>query len=140
MKKFTGDIIISHMCTKNHMMYGSWDTEWDRQNFLSFWGISWPFFHTPNPSPSITLMILKIKILKKKHRKKRLEILSFHTYICIINEDHMMCGSWNIRRDRQKCLSFWEVFCLFSPLTMQKIKILKFKKHLEILSSYTLAP
>ena len=38
MKKFAGDIIL-HMCTKNHnhIIYSSWDTEWDRQNFLSFW-------------------------------------------------------------------------------------------------------
>ena len=37
-KKKPGDIIILHMCTKNydHMMYGSWDMEWNRQNFLSF--------------------------------------------------------------------------------------------------------
>ena len=33
MRKFAGDIIILDKCTKNHnhMMYGSWDTEWDRQ-------------------------------------------------------------------------------------------------------------
>ena len=33
----SGDIIL-HMCTTNddHMMYGSWDMEHDRQNFLSF--------------------------------------------------------------------------------------------------------
>ena len=38
MKKITGDIIILHMCTinENHMMYGSWDMECDRQNVLSF--------------------------------------------------------------------------------------------------------
>ena len=38
MKKFAGDIIILHMCTKNHnhMMHASWDMECDRQNFLSF--------------------------------------------------------------------------------------------------------
>ena len=38
MQKTTWDIIILHMCTKNydHMMYGSWDMEWNRQNFLSF--------------------------------------------------------------------------------------------------------
>ena len=37
MKKIAGDILIWHMCTKNynHMMYGSWDTEWDRQNLFS---------------------------------------------------------------------------------------------------------
>ena len=37
-------------------------------------------------------------------------------------------GSWNLRCDRKKYLPFWAVFCLFSPLTMQKIKILKLKK------------
>ena len=37
MKKFAEDIIILHMCTKNHnhMMYGSWDIEHDGQIFLS---------------------------------------------------------------------------------------------------------
>ena len=41
------------MCSKdhNHMMYISWDTEWDRQNFLSFWVIFFTF-----------------KILKKKKK------------------------------------------------------------------------
>ena len=43
-KKFAGDIIILHMYTKNHnhMMYGSWDMQWDRQNFLSFSAIFCP--------------------------------------------------------------------------------------------------
>ena len=37
MKKMPVDIIILDMCTINddHMMYGSWDMECDRQNFLS---------------------------------------------------------------------------------------------------------
>ena len=40
-KKHPGDIIILHMCNinDNHMMYGSWDMERDRQNSLSFWTI-----------------------------------------------------------------------------------------------------
>ena len=44
-KKFAGDIMILHICTKshNHMMYSSWDTEWDRHNFLSIWAIFCPF-------------------------------------------------------------------------------------------------
>ena len=35
MKKTSGDIVILHICTinDNHMMYGSWDMECDRQNF-----------------------------------------------------------------------------------------------------------
>ena len=52
----------------NHLMYGSWDMECDRQNFLWFWDIFYPF--TP-------LTTKKIKILKKY--KKHLKILSFYT-------------------------------------------------------------
>ena len=50
-KKFAGDIIL-HMCNKNqdHMMYGSWDMEWDRQNFFLFWVIFCPL--TPSPLPA----------------------------------------------------------------------------------------
>ena len=40
----------------------------------------------------------------------------------------MIYGFWNIRSDRHKFLSFWVIFCPFSPLTTQKIKILKLKK------------
>ena len=31
-----------------------------------------------------------------------------------------------MRCERQKFLSFWAIFCPFSPITTQKIKILKF--------------
>ena len=38
MKNIPGDIIILHMCPINdhHMIYGSWDMEHDKQNFLLF--------------------------------------------------------------------------------------------------------
>ena len=49
-------------------------------------------------------------------------------HICTLKEDHMIYGSRNIRSDRQKFLSFWTIFCPFSPLTKWKIKILKLKK------------
>ena len=70
-KKIAGDIIILHMFTKNHnyMMSGSWDTEWDKQDFLSFWAI----FDLLLPP----LTTRKIKILKKW--EKFLEI-SFYTF------------------------------------------------------------
>ena len=48
--------------------------------------------------------------------------------MCTINEDHMINGSWNIRCNRQKFLSFWAILCPFCPLTTWKIKILKLKK------------
>ena len=65
MKKMPGDIIILHMYTinDNHMMYGSWDMERDKQNFLSFWTVFCPF---------TLLKTQKIKILKK--RKKHPDI------------------------------------------------------------------
>ena len=50
-----------------------------------------------------SLMILKIKILKKEW-KKFLEILLFYTYMWwmkIINEDHLTYGSWIIRCDTE---------------------------------------
>ena len=171
-----------NICTINDnlLMYGSWDVDCDRQNFLSFWTVFCPF--TPlwtqkNKlwkkwkkylkilsfykhkwqsydawflrygmqqteyfiildcfSPFYPLTTQKIKILKKW--KKRLEILSFYTFN--INDNHMMYGSWDIECDRHNFLSFWTIFCPFTPLTTQKIKILKiWKKHLKILSFYT---
>ena len=88
---------------------------------------SGPFFALLPPRPT-PLMILKIKILKKKKWKRRLETLSFYRYMCTINVDHMTYSSWNIRCNRPKCLSFWAIFCPFSPLTTRKIKILQLKK------------
>ena len=83
MKKFAGDIIILHMCTKNHnhMMnhesYSSWDTEWDTEFFVIL-GHFLPFYHLLT-SP---LMIPKIKILKKKWKKIPGDIilLDVHVY------------------------------------------------------------
>ena len=81
--KLPRDIIILHLCTtnENHMMYGSWDKEHDRQNFFSIWTILCPF--TP-----LTTQKIKMKKMKKqkqkttkknKTNKKHLEILSFYT-------------------------------------------------------------
>ena len=133
MKKPPGDIIL-HMCTinNNHIMYGSWDIKCDRQTFLSFWTIFCPF--TP-------LTTKQIKILKKNVKKKPGDIIILHK--CTINNNHMMYGSWDMKRDRQNLLSFLTVFCPFTspPLTTKKIKILKnWKKSLEISSFYTSVP
>ena len=51
--KTPGDIIILHRCTinDNHMIYGSWDTERDRQNFLSFWVVIFCLFIPPPNEP-----------------------------------------------------------------------------------------
>ena len=96
MKQFAGDVIL-HMCSKSHdhVMYASWDTEWDRQNFLMFFASCCPFTTlTPHPSP---LMIPEKQSLEQK-RKKCLEILSFYTYMYAINEHHdiwfLKCKVW----------------------------------------------
>ena len=70
-----GDIIILHMCTKNHdhMLYCSWYTVSDGCNcYFSFWAIFCPF---------TALTAQKIKIKKKKKWKKSLEISSFYTCV-----------------------------------------------------------
>ena len=52
LKKAPGDAIILHRCTinDNYMMYGSWDTECDGQNILSFWTMFCPFNNPKNPN------------------------------------------------------------------------------------------
>ena len=88
-----------------------------QQSFLSFWG---------NFCPLTLLTTWKIKILKKWN-KNTWRYYHF-TLKCIIdNDNHMMYGSWDMKCNRQKFLSFWAIFCPFTPLTTQKIKILKKK-------------
>ena len=90
MKKFAGVIIILQMCTKNHnhMMYISWDKKWDRQDFLSFWAIFYHFTpHLPTTTPPP-----HANDPKNKKWKKCLELLSFYTQMCTINEHHMIYG------------------------------------------------
>ena len=68
--------------------------------------------------------------------KKPRDIIFLH--MCTINENHVMSGSWDARCNRQSFLLFWVIFCPFTPLTIQKIKILKkWKKLLEISWFYT---
>ena len=94
-----------------NMMYGCWDMEWDRHNFLSFWAIFSPF---------IPITICKII-----------------SQMCSINDNHMMLDSW----DRECSRQFFVILDCFCPLTTQKIKILKkWNRCLEILSFYTCIP
>ena len=133
-KKTQENVIISQMCITNdthysHMMYCSWDMECNGQNFLSFWTFFCSF---------TALITRKIIILKKW--KKCLEILSFYTKIPKMT-NHIMYGSWDIEGSGQNFLSFWNIFCPFTPLTTWKIKLSKkWKKYLEILSFYTSVP
>ena len=63
-------ILQMHAINDSHMMYGSWDMECNRQNFLSSRTVFLPFY---------PLWTQKIKTLKKW--KHHLEILSFYTSV-----------------------------------------------------------
>ena len=133
MKKPPGDIIILCKCNinDNHMMqYGFWDTKRGGQNFLSLSTIFCPFIPPNN---------LKNQNFEKMNKTPR-DIMILN--MCTINDNHVMHGdSWDIKRNGQFFLSFWPIFCIFTPLTTRKIKIFKkWKNNLEILSLYTCVP
>ena len=105
LKKLPGDIIIWHMCIikDNHIMYSSWDMKRDGQNFLSFWTVFLPFYSPNNP---------KNKNFEKMKRKSG-DIINLQMYI--INDNHMMYSSWDMKRDGHNFLSFWACFAILSP-------------------------
>ena len=49
----------------------------------------------------------------------------YYHFIQVYHKWHMMYGSWDMERVRQKFLSFWTISCPFTPLATWKIKILK---------------
>ena len=104
LKKTPEDIIL-HICTinDNHMMYGSWDIEHDRQNFLSFPTIFCPF---------TTLTTQKIKFEKQKKKKTSRDII-LHMYT--INDNHMMYGFWDVKRKTDFLCHFGQFFALLPP-------------------------
>ena len=61
--------------------------------------------------------------------------------MCTTYSNRIMYGSWDMESDGHNFLSFWTIFCFFTPLKSRKIKILKKRnKLLEILSFYTSVP
>ena len=42
-------------------------------------------------------------------------------HVCTINDNHIMYVSWDMKRDGQNFMSFWTIYCLFTPLKTQKI-------------------
>ena len=104
-KKTPGDIIILHTCTinYNHMMYGFWGMEHDRQNFFSFWTIFYPF--TP-------LKLQNIKI-SKKWEKKHGDIIVLQK--CIKNHDHIPYCFWDMAHDRCNFYFHFRLFFVLLP-------------------------
>ena len=91
---------------------GSWGTKHDGQNFLSFWTIFHPF--TPLTTWKITILI--------KWEKAWIYYHFPHVY-----HKGQLYDVWFLRYEtwQTNFLSFWTVFCPLTPLTAQKIKILK---------------
>ena len=121
MKKLAGDIIISHKFIKNHnhMKYSSWDMEWGRESFLVILGYFLQFYPSNNRENENF----------KKKEKGFGDVIILHP--CIKTHNHMMYASSDMKHDRHKFLSYWTIFCSFTPLLTPKIKILnKFKKTL----------
>ena len=83
-----------------------------KDNFLSFWVIFCP--STPENQNF------------EKLKKTTWDVIILH--MSTINDNHMMYGSWNMECKTLNLLSVWIIFCPFTPLTIQKITILKKKK------------
>ena len=129
LKKTLGEIIILHICTinDNHMTYGSWDMEHKDRIFCH----SGPFF---------ALFLFYGPRKSKFWKMKKIPGDTIILQMCTINDSHMMYVSWDMKWNRHNFLSFLTIFCPFTPLATQKIKILKnWTKLLEILSFYTCA-
>ena len=115
------------------MMYGSWDKECNRQNFLSFvqfFALYFPTSHPPCPPPPplapIPLTTRKIKILKKW--KKRLMILSFYTCVTKMRIIWCMVPEMRSMTDSIFC-HFGPFFALLPHYQPEKSKFWKNKKN-----------
>ena len=150
------------------MMYGYWDMESNGHNYLSFWTVFlhfypiWRYYHFTHVYHKWHSWCMVPEIWSMTDRSfchfghflpfyppnnpkyQNFEKMKTSENVlnkCTINNNYVMFGSWDMMRDRQNFLSFWTIFCSFTPLTNQKIKILKnWKKHFEISSFYTSVP
>ena len=128
----TGDIIILHFCTTNddHVMYGSWDIEYNRQNFLSFQAIFLPFY---------PLAAKKMKI--SKQWKKYLEISSFYTSVPKIM---IICYTVPEIWHATDVIVFFYILGYFLPFyscnSLKNENFKKIKKFLEISLFHTCVP
>ena len=131
-----GDIIILLLCTKNLdvRIYSSWDIRvWRTEigNYGSFSSL------LPSPPPSKKKKSTKSEF--QKNKKILLEISSFYT--CVPKTTIIWGTVPEIQIETGNFLSFSIIFCPFTLLTAQKIKILKkWKKNLEMLPFYTHVP
>ena len=106
MNKSAGDIIILHMCTKNHnhKMYSSWDMSATDRIFCHY-GVF--FALLPPYAPR------KSKFWKKKQTNKLEDIVILQMFT--INDSHMICGFSDIECNRQNVFVILDRFLPFYP-------------------------
>ena len=64
--------------------------------------------------------------LPEKPKFQKTEIITWNIINLTKSHDHMLYCSWDMACDRCNCcFSFWAIFCPFTPLTAQKMKISK---------------
>ena len=104
----------------SHIMYGSSDMDSNRQNFFDILDHFLPFYpKTQN---------------FEKMKKIPGDIIILHR--CNINNNHMMYGSWDMKRNKHNFLSFWT----YPPNNPKNQNLKKWNKYLEILSFYKCVP
>ena len=77
----------------------------ERHNFLSFWVIFWPFTRLITP---------KIKSFEKMKNKTTGAIIIL--LMCTINDNHIMYGFWDMKRNRHNFFVIWDYFWPFHSL------------------------
>ena len=92
---------------------------WSAKDRISHFG---PFFTLFTPPPSNNPKNQNFEKLKKLPG----DIIILHTYT--INDNHMIYSSWDMKHDVQNFLSFWTVFCLFTPYNPKNQNFEKLRK------------
>ena len=102
--------ILFHMCTINedHMMYDSWDIRHDSQSFFII------LDHFLPSDPPNNLKNQNFEKMKKTPGDIILLQLS------ITNNNHVIYSSLDMECNRQNILSFWAIFCPFTPYQFEK--------------------
>ena len=96
------------------MVYSSWDIVCDRLK-LAILDHFLPFYTPPPKKPK--------NLNFEKTKKNAGDIIILPT--CTKNHNHMRYASWDTEWDWLNFWSLWAIFCAFTQLLNQKIKILK---------------
>ena len=74
-----------------------------------------------------TLLTIRKNFSLKNETSTCRDVITLH--VLTKNGDHMMYGSWYMDWNRQISLSFWDIFCSFTPSLSSRLTIKKIKKN-----------